>query len=48
MRPDAPNLLRWLNIYLANHVGLLDAKGVIKRYRELHAEEPKISSSLAD
>jgi ABC-type amino acid transport substrate-binding protein len=48
VRPDAPNLLRWLNIYLANHVGVLDAKGVIKHYRELHAEEPKISSSLAD
>jgi polar amino acid transport system substrate-binding protein len=40
VRPDAPNLLRWLNIYLANHVGTLDAKGVLQRYTELQAEKP--------
>ena len=39
VRPDAPNLLRWLNIYLANHVGTLDAKGVLQRYEELQAEK---------
>lgn len=39
VRPDAPNLLRWLNIYLANHVGVLDAAGVIERYEAMHAAE---------
>ncbi len=38
VRPDAPNLLRWLNVYLANHVGLLDSAGVIERYREARAK----------
>ena len=38
VRPDAPNLLRWLNIYLQNHVGVLDAAGVIRRYEESQAK----------
>lgn len=25
VRPDAPNLLQWVNVYLANHAGLLDS-----------------------
>jgi ABC-type amino acid transport substrate-binding protein len=32
VRPDAPNLLRWVNIYLANHVGQLDPSELIERY----------------
>ena len=32
VRPDAPNLLRWVNIYLDNNMGLLDLKDVIERY----------------
>lgn len=32
VRPDAPNLLRWINIYLDNHVGLMDSEEVIDRF----------------
>jgi ABC-type amino acid transport substrate-binding protein len=32
VRPDAPNLLRWVNVYLANHVGQLDPSELIERY----------------
>lgn len=41
VRPDAPNLLRWLNLYLGEHVGILDAQGVIKRYEEHQAKEKR-------
>ena len=34
VRPDSPNLLRLVNIYLANHVGLLRPQEVIERYRK--------------
>jgi polar amino acid transport system substrate-binding protein len=34
VRPDAPNLLRWVNVYLADHVGLLDKSKLIERYLE--------------
>jgi len=32
VRPDAPNLLRWVNVYLSNHVGELDASELLERY----------------
>lgn len=32
VRPDAPNLLRWLNMYLDKYVGLLDAEAVRKGF----------------
>ncbi len=32
VRPDAPNLLRWVNVYLANHVGLLESEEIVERY----------------
>ena len=32
VRPDAPNLLQWVNVYLANHVGLLDSEEIVERY----------------
>ena len=32
VRPDAPNLLGWINVYLANHVGQLDPSELIERY----------------
>ena len=32
MRPDAPNLLQWVNVYLANHIGLLDSEEIVERY----------------
>jgi ABC-type amino acid transport substrate-binding protein len=32
VRPDAPNLLRWVDVYLANNVGMEDADEVIDRY----------------
>lgn len=32
VRPDAPNLLRWVNVYLADHVGILDKSELIERY----------------
>ncbi len=37
VRPDAPNLLRWVNVYLDNHVGLLDTATVIERFEESRA-----------
>jgi polar amino acid transport system substrate-binding protein len=36
VRPDAPNLLRWINLYLADHVGMLDDAEIVRRY--LHEE----------
>ena len=38
VRPDAPNLLRWVNVYLDNHVGLLDTAAVIDRFQEGRAQ----------
>ena len=38
VRPDAPNLLRWVNVYLDNHMGLLDTAAVIDRFQEGRAE----------
>ena len=32
VRPDAPNLMRWVNVYLANHVGVLDKSELMERY----------------
>jgi ABC-type amino acid transport substrate-binding protein len=32
VRPDAPNLLQWVNVYLANHVGLLESNEIVERY----------------
>jgi len=32
VRPDAPNLLRWIDLYLANHVGMLDHMEILDRY----------------
>jgi polar amino acid transport system substrate-binding protein len=37
VRPDAPNLQQWVNIYLANHVGQLDASELIERYVGSHS-----------
>ena len=37
VRPDSPNLLRLINIYLANHVGLLSPAEVIERYEMARA-----------
>jgi len=31
VRPDSPNLLRWINVYLADHVGLLDSEEIVAR-----------------
>ncbi len=39
VRPDAPNLVRWLDIYLENRIGELDATAVIERYEAAHAEQ---------
>jgi len=38
IRPDAPNLLRWVDLYLANHVGMLDDSEIVRRY--LDRERP--------
>jgi polar amino acid transport system substrate-binding protein len=32
VRPDAPNLLRWVNVYLAGHQGLQDSNEIVARY----------------
>jgi polar amino acid transport system substrate-binding protein len=37
VRPDAPNLQQWVNIYLANHVGQMDASELIERYVGSHS-----------
>jgi hypothetical protein len=34
VRPDAPNLLQWVNVYLANHVGLFAGTEIVQRYRK--------------
>jgi ABC-type amino acid transport substrate-binding protein len=39
VRPDAPNLLRWVDVYLAGHVGQLDASKLIDRYAESRADD---------
>lgn len=36
VRPDGPNLLHWINIYLDNFVGLLDSQAVIDRFLSEH------------
>lgn len=41
VRPDAPNLLHWLNIYLANNVGALDVKGLLQRYKAQQARDSR-------
>jgi len=38
IRPDAPNLLRWVDLYLANHVGMLEDSEIVQRY--LNREQP--------
>jgi polar amino acid transport system substrate-binding protein len=40
VRPDAPNLLRWVNVYLANHVGMLEDAEIVRRYLERGGDEP--------
>ena len=35
VRPDSPNLLRWVNVYLSNHVGLLDSTEIVERYMKI-------------
>lgn len=34
VRPDAPNLLRWIDLYLANHVGIQQDAEIVERYLE--------------
>jgi polar amino acid transport system substrate-binding protein len=38
VRPDAPNLLRWINLYLADHVGMLDDAEIVQRYLDRGSE----------
>ncbi|UCB54129.1 MAG: amino acid ABC transporter substrate-binding protein [Thiotrichales bacterium] len=38
VRPDAPNLLQWVNVYLANHVGLLESEEIVERYIKIPME----------
>jgi len=38
IRPDAPNLLRWVNLYLAAHVGMLDDAEIVQRYLDWESE----------
>jgi polar amino acid transport system substrate-binding protein len=39
VRPDAPNLLRWVDVYLATNVGLEESADVVARYAEPSAPE---------
>jgi ABC-type amino acid transport substrate-binding protein len=38
VRPDAPNLLRWINLYLETHVGVLEDAEIVRRYLGLQAD----------
>jgi ABC-type amino acid transport substrate-binding protein len=38
VRPDAPNLLRWVDLYLANHVGMLHDAEIVQRYLDSEQE----------
>jgi hypothetical protein len=38
VRPDAPNLLRWVNLYLADHVGMLDDAEIVQRYLDWESQ----------
>ena len=40
IRPDAPNLLRWINLYLADHVGMLDDAEIVRRYLNREQDLP--------
>ncbi|WP_446010408.1 substrate-binding periplasmic protein [Candidatus Electrothrix sp.] len=35
VRPDAPHLLQWINIYLTNQIGTLDVMSVVKKYQQI-------------
>jgi len=54
VRPDAPSLLRWVDIYLANNVGIEDAEDLVKRYVEQQeaeaekAEKAEMTDKAAD
>lgn len=39
VRPDAPNLLRWVDVYLTNNVGIEDAKELVEEYVAKKAAE---------
>lgn len=32
VRPDAPDLLRWINLYLANYIGMMEHNQILDRY----------------
>jgi ABC-type amino acid transport substrate-binding protein len=38
VRPDAPNLLRWVDLYLANHVGMLEDADIVQHYLDREPE----------
>jgi polar amino acid transport system substrate-binding protein len=38
IRPDAPNLRNWVNLYLAGHVGILDDGEIVQRYLDWEPE----------
>jgi ABC-type amino acid transport substrate-binding protein len=38
VRPDVPNLLRWVDLYLAAHVGMLDHAEIVRRYLDWEQE----------
>jgi hypothetical protein len=37
VRPDAPNLLRWIDLYLANHIGMPEDAEIAERYLDLES-----------
>jgi polar amino acid transport system substrate-binding protein len=39
VRPDAPNLLRWVDTYLANNVGSRESADIVEQYVELSEDE---------
>jgi polar amino acid transport system substrate-binding protein len=47
VRPDAPNLLRWVDVYLANSVGLEDAKALVDRYVEKQEAQAEAAEKAA-
>jgi ABC-type amino acid transport substrate-binding protein len=38
VRPDAPHLLRWVDLYLSDHVGMQDDSEIVRRYLDWESD----------
>ena len=48
VRPDAPDLLHWINLYLANYVGMMDHDKTLNRYLENEQETDNNNAKVVD